>query len=457
MTAPVLLAPRSHRRPVIVSGVLAAILLVLLAPALAGPATAEVRREGAAAAAATSGGTISGRAIRADGKGAAGVEVQAIEIASDQHGEWLADVVASTHIGASGQYVLDIPRDGRYVVYFAGTNSTPWAPYLPVFYDGSPHGIHDGHHATRLTIADGVAVTGIDADLLSEQTEWVTITGRVTDPAGVPLDDIEVNAYCPDHGGAVWRFCRTASTDATGRYSVEMLSRGEYRLGFTDLSGTYPAEYYDDVEDVSLGTSIFSTTIGETLTMPVVRMGSDDSAGEPPTMEVAPSIDGTPAVGPTQRVDRGRWSPDSLTYSFQWLRGGTAISGATGDRYVPVPADRGRTLSVRVTVTGAGASESVVTKGVRVRPGELTNVVAPALRGAPVVGRTLRLVRGDWEPDPVTLSIQWLRDGRPVPGRTGGAYRLTRADRGSVIAARVTASKPGYLDLTRVVKAQQVR
>jgi hypothetical protein len=420
---------------------------VLLTSTFAGPARAETGV----------GGTISGHATRADGKGASGVEVQAIEIASDQHGEWLADVVASAHVGASGQYVLDVPRDGRYVVYFAGTNSTPWAPYLPMFYDGSLHGTHDGLRATRLTVADSVAVTGIDIDLVSEQSEWVSITGQVTDPAGVPLADVEVNAYCPDHGGAVWRFCRTASTDATGQYTVEMLSRGEYRLGFTDLSWTYPPEYYADVEAVHLGTSIFSTTIGETITMPVVRMGTDDPVGEPLTMEVAPSIDGTPAVGQTLKVDRGRWSPDSVTYSFQWLRGATAIAGATRDRYVPVPADRGTTLSVRVTVTGAAASESVVTAGVRVRPGTLSNFTAPSIKGVPVPGTVLRLVRGDWGPDPVTLTIQWLRNGKPVPGSTGSAYRLTRADRGKVVAARVTASKPGYKDLTLVAKTQRVR
>ncbi|WP_282058895.1 hypothetical protein, partial [Lentibacter algarum] len=46
--------------------------------------------------------------------------------------------------------------------------------------------------------------------------------------------------------------------------------------------------------------------------------------------------------------------------SYQWLRDGSNISGATSTAYTLVEADVGKNISVRVTYTdGYGASESV--------------------------------------------------------------------------------------------------
>lgn len=64
------------------------------------------------------------------------------------------------------------------------------------------------------------------------------------------------------------------------------------------------------------------------------------------------SIAGAPTVGQTLTA-----SATNLTgVVYQWLRDGTAISGATGSTYTTVTADVGRTVSVRATgsVTSAG-------------------------------------------------------------------------------------------------------
>src|SRR5690606_40310534 len=50
-----------------------------------------------------------------------------------------------------------------------------------------------------------------------------------------------------------------------------------------------------------------------------------------------------------------------LTLSRQWLRDGATIPGATGASYVPVAADVGRRLSLRVTASRSGYATATAT------------------------------------------------------------------------------------------------
>jgi hypothetical protein len=51
--------------------------------------------------------------------------------------------------------------------------------------------------------------------------------------------------------------------------------------------------------------------------------------------------------------------------SYQWLRAGAVIAGATGASYTPVAADSGKALSVRVSFTADGYSTASVTSAVK--------------------------------------------------------------------------------------------
>ncbi len=74
---------------------------------------------------------------------------------------------------------------------------------------------------------------------------------------------------------------------------------------------------------------------------------------------VTPTISGTAAVGKTLTASTGSWSPTPgkqgrADYTFQWLRNGVAIDGATGKTYTVTAADRGAQLQVRVSVAASG-------------------------------------------------------------------------------------------------------
>ncbi len=67
-----------------------------------------------------------------------------------------------------------------------------------------------------------------------------------------------------------------------------------------------------------------------------------------------PVVSGTAMAGATLWVDQGTWDPVPDSYSYQWLRDGSEITGATTDMYRLVAADVGKKISVRVTGTKTG-------------------------------------------------------------------------------------------------------
>lgn len=69
---------------------------------------------------------------------------------------------------------------------------------------------------------------------------------------------------------------------------------------------------------------------------------------------VKPVVIGKLAKWKTLTVDPGRWQPAGVRFSYQWLRDGKAIPGATAATYKITAADLGRKLSVAVTGTKAG-------------------------------------------------------------------------------------------------------
>lgn len=96
------------------------------------------------------------------------------------------------------------------------------------------------------------------------------------------------------------------------------------------------------VDDIMSATVTFKVSGEPTLT-----------AVAAPRNLVLPKINGVAKVGSPLTVDWGIWA-GAQTFTFQWKKGGTNISGATGTSYVPVTADIGGIITVEVT--GANGS-----------------------------------------------------------------------------------------------------
>ena len=83
-----------------------------------------------------------------------------------------------------------------------------------------------------------------------------------------------------------------------------------------------------------------------------------------PANIVLPQIAGAAQVGKTLSCSQGSWTGDFLSFARQWLRGGTAIAGATAPDYAVQGTDVGALLACTVTATGAYGSASATSAGV---------------------------------------------------------------------------------------------
>lgn len=81
------------------------------------------------------------------------------------------------------------------------------------------------------------------------------------------------------------------------------------------------------------------------------------------TTAPTPTISGTVKVGKTLTAKPGTWKPSGVSFSYQWKRSGTAISGATKATYKLTKSDKGKKITVTVTGTKTGyASVSKTSK-----------------------------------------------------------------------------------------------
>lgn len=106
---------------------------------------------------------------------------------------------------------------------------------------------------------------------------------------------------------------------------------------------------------------------GDFLGVKVKGNGAYGNVGVAPSNTTPPVIAGTGAVGSTLTCTPGTWSgAPAPTKSYQWLRDGTVISGATGLTYLLVAGDAGANIAVRETASNVVGSANVVSNAIAV-------------------------------------------------------------------------------------------
>jgi hypothetical protein len=191
-----------------------------------------------------------------------------------------------------------------------------------------------------------------------------------------------------------------------------------------------------------------------------------------PVNTSAPVASGTPAPGQTLSCSNGSWTGyPPPTFTYQWLRDGTPIGGASTSAYVVQSADQGHGLTCQVTASNSAGSEGATSNTVQVpaaqvpgsggsgggssgsgSPGTLTGTVSDAFvldgmesvaaRGTVKVTLTL--------PGPGTLQIV----GKSSAAQLAGASRTKKERKTPVVIARLrlTVSKAGRIVVTLVPK-----
>ncbi|MFN8136436.1 MAG: hypothetical protein U0R79_02505 [Propionicimonas sp.] len=170
-----------------------------------------------------------------------------------------------------------------------------------------------------------------------------------------------------------------------------------------------------------------------------------------------PTVTGSVKVGMPLTAVPGASDP-AASYSYQWYRGTSTISGATAATYRATSTDLGKQIRVRVTYKRSGyvsvSRYSAFTGAIE--PGIIA--VTPKLDDTtPVVGQVLRITDatsiGSWNPSDATAAYQWYRDTTAIPGATEATYEVQSADVGKAIKVKVTGSKDGYASVAKTSAA----
>ena len=192
----------------------------------------------------------------------------------------------------------------------------------------------------------------------------------------------------------------------------------------------------------------FTDDVGHDETLTSAATGEVEALPNRPATG-APSISGTAQVGETLTADTsGIADADGLTnvsYSYQWVAGGTDIGGATGSTYTVTASEQGETIQVRVSFTDdAGNQESLTsaaTEAVAAKP-NTSATGRPTIGGTAQVGETLTAdTTGIGDADGLTnvfYSYQWVAGGTDLGGATGSTYALTAGEQGKTIRVRVS-------------------
>ncbi|MEH3034713.1 MAG: DUF3152 domain-containing protein [Aeromicrobium erythreum] len=166
----------------------------------------------------------------------------------------------------------------------------------------------------------------------------------------------------------------------------------------------------------------------------------------------APEVSGTAAYGSTLTASPGGWDAAEVTPSYQWLRDGVAIDGATATTYRTVGDDVDHAVSVRVDVVSAdGATGSATSAAVTVRPATLRMTGRPSVTGTMRYGHTVTAWPGHWQPSGVTVSYQWMRGTTPISGARSRTYTFRPTDVGHGVWVRTTVRRAHHT--TQVVRS----
>ena len=248
---------------------------------------------------------------------------------------------------------------------------------------------------------------------------------------------------------------QTLTASTSGIADQDGLSNVSYGYrwiaGGSDIDGATGSTYTLSEDDVGKTIRVrvsFTDDSGnrESLT----SAATDQVEARPSTPATSqPTITGTPQVGETLTADTSGISDDdgltNVSYSYQWIAGGSDIAGATGSSYTLTSSEQGMTVRVRVTFTDdAGNAESLasaVTAQVEARP-NTPATSQPTISGTPQVDETLTADTaniGDQDGlTSVSYSYQWIAGGSDIGGATGSTHTLTASEQGQTIQVRIT-------------------
>jgi hypothetical protein len=152
---------------------------------------------------------------------------------------------------------------------------------------------------------------------------------------------------------------------------------------------------------------------------------------------------GTVNGGAVATCNVGVWTNNPSAFTYQWLRNGAVIAGATSQTYTVVGEDANKTLQCVIRGANGASASAAASNAVAISPAELTampsNSVAPSIVGTPAQNVTSTCSEGTWS-GASTFTYQWFKNGTAIPGATASTYAVLPADNLSGLQCEVIAT-----------------
>src|SRR5271165_262114 len=361
--------------------------------------------------------------------------VTPIEVATNKPGTQIAAVGYGIAITPNGQTA--------YATNFGSDTVTPIdvatnEPGTPINVGSQPWGVAITPNGKTAYVTNAASGTVTPIEVASNTAGTPITVGK--QPEGVAITPNGKTAYVTNLGSGTVTPIEVASNTAGTPISVggnpvgiAITPNGETAYVTNFASGS--------VTPIDLATNKAGNAI-PVGSLPIGIAITSVAEAKPVNVEL-PKVSGSPVVGATLSCSEGTWTgspPPSFTY--QWLREGSSISGAKSSEYKVMPEDQGHDLLCEVTATNGRGSVAARSASVSI-PAEAkpVNVELPKVSGSPVVGATLSCSEGKWTGSPPpSFTYQWLREGSSISGAKSSEYKVMPEDQGHDLLCEVTAT-----------------
>lgn len=258
----------------------------------------------------------------------------------------------------------------------------------------------------------------------------------------------------PSVSVAATSFVAGGGAPVIGAYLV--LSPGAW-VGDGPITFTYEWKIGATVVGIAQVYQVQAADFGQTIVGKVIATnayGVADStttgitAVQKPINTVAPVVSGTNIVGSVLTTTNGTWTGNAtITFAYQWLRNGNAISGAINSTYTQVLADMGQTITCRFVGTNLYGTGEAVSNAITPRYAPV-NADVPLIYGLSSTGSVLSVFTGNWTEFPSSSKAynwQFSTDNGSTwnnysPAQIGSTYTIVSGDAGRLIRVQITAT-----------------